>query len=657
MAQKKWNELSTTEKARIIREFGGKDYDAVLGKLTDEQLVASPQLWPPPDKSGSGQNAAQWTEDGSGYGDYYVSSLAEGYNLPALNGHEPAGQKTAVADITGSGQAGAGNVGQNAVDSYDPQRGVSREESKGFSGVRPGVVLDPKAYERDATSRGQMTLVGNERQRMNGRDANRYAIDPNAVPQVTAQTVRTPEDIVAERIAARTTDTTGAYRDTQSQVGRAEQSVQDIMGARGSAGLRSAGEMARDAAMGKAPSAAESMFAAAGAEGQSAYERIARQAAIDVRNRTNSIRSSQAALAAGQRGAVSGAANLQAMNNTALAQTQLSQQALDVQTQAQADAIQAQRDAQYRAAAGRADEMAAARTLSFQIEDAIRRGDIEAAKQLTALAETTRMREGDTLRANETNTAAMNRASEMNAANSLTAQQATAGNQIQVGTVNSANSLAASQANAGNTTSVLQSNQGASSATGQTDTAAKLSYDQLILEEQERDRQARILATQNQQQTVSGEADRLANVYTGQATNRTALAQAREEREARENAGLVQGAATVGAAAISLSDSRAKNIEGYAKAPDFRKATAPRDSASLVQSIVPRRSGDFRAARDANYTYKGDPSRTRYTGPMAQQLPANVQTRGPGGARYVDTARLAMNLASAVGRLQKKVGV
>jgi hypothetical protein len=115
---------------------------------------------------------------------------------------------------------------------------------------------------------------------------------------------------------------------------------------------------------------------------------------------------------------------------------------------------------------------------------------------------------------------------------------------------------------------------------------------------------------------------------------------------------LVGAAGTVIAAAAS--DKRLKNVAGDAKPSDFRAA----DTASLAKRLTSKApTGDFRQAKDSVYTYKSDPSQTVYKGPMAQQLPANVQTRGPGGMRYVDTSRLAMNLASAVGRLQKKVGV
>lgn len=694
---KKWDDLSTEEKARVLREYAGEWGERAWGDISDEELVANPMLWPEAyDDEGNTANLES-------QGDVMISELGAGRDMQSSQSRwdKPHQANTApetreaVSDITG--------VTVQNSQNYDPLRGVSESDMDSFSGVRPGTVLDPSAYERNAIGTQALGLTASERANLGQRDANRFAIDANGLPVVDPMMIANPDAIRASTINAEQTNTRGAFDGTQRQVGQAQSTVENIMGRDGTRGMMAAGDMARAAAEGRAPSAAEQMYLGAGADAATAYDRIAQQAAIESRNKANALRMQQNAMAAGQRGAVSGLANLQAMNNSALGEAQLYQQALDAQQRANIEATGAMTQAQYQAAAARASEMEGARALYAQIETQLRAGNIQAASELAKLAGITLSAEGQVLGVNQANTEAVNAARAQNASNDLAAQQANSANQLAVGQANAANSLSAQTTNAGNTVNVLQANQSTALGATAQDDAAKQAYDAMILSEAERDRQAAILATQNQQETVDKQADRLANVYTGNMTTSAQLTAGREAAQAQQNAALVgtagaivggviagaPGAAAGGAggsaAGRELSDERSKTVTGPAPTPDFRAAASGPQQYRVAPTAIPQDSGqlanrlagsqarqlnamtgnyappvppkDFRRARDERYLYNGDPTRTQYTGPMAQQLPTNVQTPGPGGQRYVDTGRLAMNLASAVGDLQRKLGV
>lgn len=722
---KKWDDLSTEEKARILREYGGEKYEKAWAQanggkgLTDEQLVNSPVLWP--EVNDANGNRVPFES----MGDAYISELGAGRdndsNLDNPSDRDPNSgapkSRGAVSDITG--------VNSGSVLEYDPMRGISDADMATYSGVRPGVVLDPAAYERNAVGSSALTLAASERAALARRDAERFAIDANGLPVVDPMMIANPDAIRASTINPEQTNTRGAFDGTQRQVSNATDTVEALMGRSGTRGMMAASDMARAAAEGRAPSAAEQMFLGAGAEAATAYDRIAQQAAIEARNKANALRMQQNAMAAGQRGAVSGLANLSAMNNAALGEAQLYQQALDAQQRASIEATGAMTDSQYKAAATRAGEMADARALYAQIETQLRAGNIQAASELAKLAGITLSAEGQVLGVNQANTAAVNDARTQNVANNLAAQQATAANQIQVGQANAANSLAAQTTNAGNTVNVLQANQNAALGATSQDDAAKQAYDAMILNQAEADRQAAILAQQNKQETLDKQADRLANVYTGNATTSAQLTAAREQADAQQSGALIgtagaivggviagaPGAAAGGAGGAEAgrrleSDERSKTVTGPAPTPNFQAAAPggqyrvaptaiPQDSGQLAnqlaqpsggwsnmrvsqpQSMRPPPPGsqarqlnaatgnyappvpptDFRRARDERYVYNNDPTKTQYTGPMAQQLPTNVQLPGPNGRRYVDTGRLAMNLASAVGDLQRRLGV
>lgn len=726
MAQKKWDDLSTKDKARVLREYANSDpaYAKAYEKLTDEQLVNSPMLWPlidDPNKPGSYVPPEKM-------GDAYVSELAAGRTAgsqPRLKDADAPGTNNAVSDITG---VSTGPGGSN-VDSYDPLRGLSDNDVKTFSGVRPGSVLQRDDFERTPLGDAALGVAIGQRGELQGRDANRLDVDPRDIPRIDpmmianpnairATSVQLPNDIRARTINPETTDTTDAFRGTQWQVTDARRNINSILGEGGQAGMQNAADMANAAAMGLTPSQAEQMYLGAGAEAATAYDRIAHQAYVDSRNQAGALRRQQQAMAAGQRGSVSGLANLQAMNNSALGEAQLYQQALDTKARAGIEATGAMTDAQYKAAGARADEMAQARALYAQIETALRSGNIQAAQELGRLAGITLDAEGRVLSVKQDNTNQVNNAITQNVANDLIAQQnsatnrinvgttnaandlagqiQTADNQIQVGTVNAANNLTGQIQTADNTRQVIQGNQNTALGVTANDDGMRQAYDGMILGETEADRQANITYGQNSQQVVDNAADRLANTYTGKEARSTAYQTAREARQSQQTGAIVgAGGAILGG--LIASDERMKTITGPAPAPNFTGAAQPqqpqmggyqvsptaipqgpaqpRDAGSLAYSLAQpqqqaqqlnRMTGnyappvpptDFRRAKDERYTYRNDPTRTQYTGPMAQQLPTNAQTPGPNGQRYVDTGRLAMNLASAVGDIQRRLGV
>lgn len=770
MAQKKWDDLSTKEKARVLREYGKSDpaLDDAYNKLTDEQLVDAKVLWPKTyDEKGK---VVPWEKQG----DALISELAAGRTAgsqPRLKDADAPGTNNAVSDITG---VSTGPGGSN-VDSYDPLRGLSDNDVKTFSGVRPGSVLQRDDFERTPLGDAALGVAIGQRGELQGRDANRLDVDPRDIPRIDpmmianpnairATSVQLPKDIRASTINPETTDTTDAFRGTQFQVADSRRKINEILGPDGQAGMQNAADMANAAAMGLTPSQAEQMYLGAGAEAATAYDRIAHQAYVDSRNQAGALRRQQQAMAAGQRGSVSGLANLQAMNNSALGEAQLYQQALDTKMRAGIEATGAMTDAQYKAAGARADEMAQARALYAQIETALRSGNIQAAQELGRLAGITLDAEGRVLSVKQDNTNQVNNAITQNVANDLIAQQntatnrinvgttnanndlagqiQTADNQIQVGTANAANNLTGQIQTADNTRQVIQGNQNTALGVTANDDGMRQAYDGMILGETEADRQANITYGQNSQQVVDNAADRLANTYTGKESRSTAYQTAREDRRAQQTGAVVGAAGTVIGGLIKLSDERSKTVTGSAPTPNFTGAAQPqqsnydsyaaanrdqfaqpqlsgyqvsptaipqgpaqpqqqlgaqprpRDSGSLAYSLAqPQQSNyasyaaanqapfaqpqqqaqqlnrmtgnyappvpptDFRRAKDERYTYRNDPTRTQYTGPMAQQLPTNAQTTGPNGQRYVDTGRLAMNLASAVGDIQRRLGV
>jgi len=686
---KKWENLTAAEKGKVARTYANEVVGAdsqiaqSMNGLTDEEIGNDPNKWPYISEDGKAAfgtdysltNTGQYGNDGGGTnlgnmdtGEYMLATLRQqGHPLPQM-----------IEDGT-SADYEVGNPGKYeqadydaAADEYDPNRGLSQRDFETYAGVRPGTRLNEGAYDRDGAGTAALLTAGKQRNEVAGRPDDRYNIDPNAVPVIDPMTISNPAAIEAQRIRAEQTNTADAFEQTYDQTQRTGEVFDNIL-SRGAAGMQSASAMARDAAQGKTMSQAEILHLAAGSQAKTAYERIAEQAAIDSRNKANALRMQQQAMAAGQRGAVSGSANLQAMNNAALGEAQLYQQALDTKRLMNVEATGAMTNAQQQAAAVRAQEMADARSLYAQIETQLRAGNIQAAQGLADLAGVTLSADGQILSAQAQNTQMENAARTTNAANDLAAQSTNAANQLTVGQTNASNDLAAQTTNAATTTSVLQSNQGAQQNAVAQDDAAGLAYDQLLLGETEADRQARILREQNKQEIADRQATLLGNIYTGNATNQTALTAAENERKSRESGAIVGAIGTIAGAAIA-SDERMKTVKGGAPTPDFR-ATAggvnvspraiPQDSGQLAGELA-RRTGsntppvgptDFTRARDERYVYKGDPTKTNYTGPMAQQLPTNVQLPGPNGRRYVDTGRLTMNLASAVGDLQRRVGL
>lgn len=514
------------------------------------------------------------------------------------------------------------------------------------SRILPGVTIDQTAYADTAAEANDQQRARDLAIELAGRDANRNAIDPSTTPMVIGAA-----PVVSRGVSTRATDTDGAFFETERDVRQAEDIVKGILTNTG--GMQSAAEMAGAAARGETPSAAAAMYERAGAQTANQYNQIALDSQQRARSDAASLRAMQAALAAGQRGAVSGAANLQAMNNSALAESRIKQEALDASARAQSAAIAAGQDASYQAAAARASEMASSRELYARIQEALRQGDIATAQQLAALAATQQRAESEVLGVEAANTAAHNQGQQFNSSQDFQAQ-----------TFNNSQENDIRTDNANRKTGVMQGNQSAAITTGNADTAAVLDAQGTVLNESARDRDARIALERDYGGQVFDNADRAAG-YTDYLDRRGDIARAGAERDqARQDqrtAGYLNAGGAVVTAGISglantdsedlQSDERTKNIKGPSGTPDFRGA-APRS-----QSDLAKQSLNYTRARDSRYTYKGDPTRTEYRGPMAQQLPVNVRTKGPGGVEFVNQKRLAMNLASAVGRLQQKVGV
>lgn len=99
--------------------------------------------------------------------------------------------------------------------------------------------------------------------------------------------------------------------------------------------------------------------------------------------------------------------------------------------------------------------------------------------------------------------------------------------------------------------------------------------------------------------------------------------------------GVGAAGAAVGALAM-MSDKRAKKAVKKTSAPDFSKA------------------GSY------SYEYKNPKADGaapgRHSGPMAQELPKDMLKRGDDGLLRVDIGRLALNLASAMGDVQRRLG-
>jgi len=503
-----------------------------------------------------------------------------------------------------------------------PGAAIQLEDPTAFKSImQPGVTIDPSAYGDTALEAADKQRQRDYAASIQARDANRFAVDPLASQQAASG-----------RVGYNAVDATNAFNGARQGINSATAATNNVL-TTGRQGMMNAGELARLAAEGKAPSAAEQMYAKAGEDAATAFRRNALDAQTFARQKGDALAAQQASLAASQRGAVAGLAGLQAMNNTALGQQQIYQQAIDAQSRSNLEAASAQKDAQFMAAAGRANEMASARELYLQAEQAMRDGDLAGAQQLAALAEQQARLETETLRNNQNN------ATQQLAADTTSLHEANVVN----------------DANANRQADLTRGNQATALSASAADTQGTLQAMGQVTDANENARRARMQLEGDWGAQVHQNADRATNTLTGQQTvglQRQQLDQQQEEAERRQAGSLVGAAGTVIAAAAS--DKRLKNVAGDAKPSDFRAA----DTASLAKRLTSKApTGDFRQAKDSVYTYKGDPSQTVYKGPMAQQLPANVQTRGPGGMRYVDTSRLAMNLASAVGRLQKKVGV
>jgi hypothetical protein len=145
-----------------------------------------------------------------------------------------------------------------------------------------------------------------------------------------------------------------------------------------------------------------------------------------------------------------------------------------------------------------------------------------------------------------------------------------------------------------------------------------------------------------QNESLSHRADRIANWDAGVST--TAMqsgTQAYLAGQARDDANTnaaIAGGATVLAAAVAASDERVKNV--YGQAPP----------------------ADFRGTRDYSYRYnaaaEGMPGvdSASHIGPMAQDLPRDVVITDAAGREMVDTTRLALRSAAAIGALQRRQG-
>lgn len=282
-------------------------------------------------------------------------------------------------------------------------------------------------------------------------------------------------------------------------------------------------------------------------------------------------------------------------------------------------AASAEEQARFRAAQIGSQEQQNALGLAAGVSGDLRSGDVSAANAATGLANTGLGIDQMVNAANQANADRAFQADTFNANLGMNAADMNNRYGLAYDELNSGNQLAYDQLNSGNLNQVA--NRGAQ-ATQFGMGAQQQGALQGIMSNQQ-------LATMFMQLDEASK-QRMLDAYVaqqGQATQRRG-----------QNIGLFGGAASalggMGAAAIT-SDRRAKK--------NIRKETAP----------------DFTKAGTYSYEYK-DPEapgsrKGRQTGPMAQELPDDVVTRGDDGVIRVDIAKLALSLTSAVGDLQRKV--
>lgn len=497
----------------------------------------------------------------------------------------------------------------------------------------PGITLDQSAYGQTDFQKAQLAHDYDRQREIEARDPNRFYTDRAAIDDVAAQEAQfqAPGEIATVKQGRNYFDPTGeALGAAQGALDTA--SSYTLANGGKSADQYDAGTLARLAAMGLTPSAAESMALQSGNEQQRAYAQQQLDAQSAVRRGANDINASQRSMAAGARGNLAGLARLQGANNTALGQAQLYQSSLDDTARRAIGSNAARAATDNQAAQIRAQEMAGARGQYVDYAAGVRGQNLQQASQLGAVAQQQAGLAGQQYGIDQT----VLQNSQNNAAITNQGNQFAATGNYQAASDNAQRDLMAQQANQAQDWNVAQGNQQTAVQAQNLDDTAYGNTSGAITDAANVQQAANIKLEQDYMGAAQQNTALNNNFQTGNASLVQQADQFEKERGDKILGSAIGAGATVAAAAAAASDERVKNIKGHASPHDFSGAEDD------VYSYKPEYRGKLPGADSLEHV-----------GPMAQDLPDDVQYTVD-GKRVVDIGRLALRLSSAVGQLQRQ---
>lgn len=484
-----------------------------------------------------------------------------------------------------NGNTSSGNVQMLPYDPrlpYDPNRGVSQADKDWYTGVRPGASIDIEKYGRTPEEQAHADYVRDYLASLGDLDPNRFAIDTGDLLPVDTFTY----DPALAAIYG--VDPSMSFDETRAQLDYANALnayAADVNGTY----LGEAAALQAAAARGESPLFADARL-------QRDAERMFQQ---------------QMMAAARARGSSSaGLAARQAMNNSMFGLGQLTNDAN----------------------AARVQEMNLARDAYANTGATIRQGDLAAAGQAADIGQLIYGINNAELGADMFNTDAMNRGA-------LSDQSA----QNEAAQFNVGQSAAAGAANSQMVYNTLTGNMDRAMGAEERDRAYHGSYVDRVTDMDRDENSRRILGEQNFNETVQNEASRLANVYTGNATNVTQLTGQREAAAGQRDAAMV---GAIGSVVGALGTEIAKGI--VTGSDERMKETGRR--------VKP---ADFTDINERHWMYneKAPPHAQgkQANGGMADEYPEDVVVQDENGMKYIDHSRLLMRQAGALGDIQRRL--